>query len=99
MHEAREVDSCNTFSRHCFSEVPDHRPEEMFLVVGHVVPVVMLLPLPASPLQFLSMFCRFGRTEKLAREIKGEITKANKEVGNGSRGARGPFDMIFYFLT
>jgi len=36
-------------SHHGFSEVPDHRLEEMLLVVGHVVPVVMLLPLHANP--------------------------------------------------
>jgi len=47
--EQRMQGKLEMLSHHGFSEVPDHRLEEMLLVVGHVVPVVMLLPLHANP--------------------------------------------------
>jgi hypothetical protein len=38
-----------TVPDHGFSEVPNHRLEEVLLVIGHVAPVAMLLPLHANP--------------------------------------------------
>ena len=60
---------------HGFSEVPNHRLEEVLLVIGHVAPVAMLLPLHANPavlVQVLHTLLRSGRTERKWGKGRGE---------------------------
>ena len=54
-------------AHHGFSEVPNHRLEEVFLVISHVAPVAMLLPLHANPAVLVQVLHTRLRSKRTGR--------------------------------